>query len=156
MGIQYHSSNCCSYRLLSGLKTYLPLRRLGVGTYSVADHDQLTRDFDPSHDSDHQNKSKEEDSGSDSSCVGYLVTGAGSAGANGCYKQKHGGSAQPAAAAPIWVLDATHQLYSWHGQWHIGDNGKSVSYASLSAATPPESSGGCGAVWKAVQGREPW
>jgi hypothetical protein len=81
-------------------------------------------------------------------CVGYEVSGAGTAAANGCYK----------AAANLcggmihsgFVLNAKYQLYSFGDRWRIGWCGhdKSLSYmATTTSALPPESAGGCGAAW---------
>ena len=82
-------------------------------------------------------------------CVGYIVSGAGSADADGCYvlagKQKD-----------VWTKDATHTIYSWEGLWHLGHTGVSVLYTTDGkAASPPESQGGCGSIWKAVKGDAP-
>ena len=84
--------------------------------------------------------------GAGAGCVGYFVSGAGTDGVNGCYT----------ASGQTWALDATHQLYSFKGDWHIGSVGHSVSYTTLSTAPiPPESVGGCGTVWSAEQGSAP-
>jgi hypothetical protein len=91
-----------------------------------------------------------------SSCTGYLVRGAGDAAVNGCYKpvgllcgQGH----------PGFVLDKTHQLYSWDGQWKLGVCGKvgSVTYAAAHRSTwpPPNAITSCGEFWVAVNSTEP-
>eukprot|EP01050_Picozoa_sp_SAG11_P011483 SAG11_NODE_1217_length_5498_cov_3.519444_4_plen_471_part_00 len=91
-----------------------------------------------------------------SACVGYVVTGAGSVGANGCYARE---GAHTGANAR-YRMDATHELYSWHtpsgAVWHITAKRKSVLYASVSpTSAPPESDGGCGNVWTKEKGAVP-
>ena len=90
--------------------------------------------------------------GAAAGCVGYAVSGAGTDGVDGCYTESH----TETTRGQMWVLDATHQLYSFQGKWHLGNNGHSVSYTTLSTAPiPPESAGGCGRVWLAGQGSAP-
>jgi hypothetical protein len=73
-------------------------------------------------------------------CDGYAVSGAGVAGVDGCYSKQRN----------VFVKDASHSIYPWASVWHIGTEGKSVFYTSLHpSASPPESTGGCGAVWAA-------
>ena len=63
-------------------------------------------------------------------CVGYIVSGAGSAGVNGCYTRD--------TTAEHYVLGKTgHSLYRQEGVWHIGQSGKSVSYGSAHNASAP-------------------
>ena len=89
-------------------------------------------------------------------CAGYLVTGAGSADVNGCYREHKQQQAKD-SQKPHWILDSAHQLYSWNGLWHLGDAGISVSYTTVATSpVPPESSGGCGKIWKSVKGQIPW
>ena len=62
-------------------------------------------------------------------CTGYLVQGAGDAAVNGCYKQVGELCGQ---GRPGFVLDKTHQLYSWDGVWKLGLCGKGpVNYAAV-------------------------
>jgi hypothetical protein len=90
-------------------------------------------------------------SGGGGNCTGYLVRGAGDPAVNGCYKpvgllcgQGH----------PGFVLDKTHQLYSWGGQWKLGVCGKqgSVTYEAAHRSTwpPPNAITSCGEFWVAV------
>jgi len=80
-------------------------------------------------------------------CVGYLVSGAGTAAANGCYKPARDlcGGMVPSG----FELNAKYQLYSFGGLWRIGWCGhdKSLDYMAIKgSALPPESEGGCGEV----------
>ena len=90
-------------------------------------------------------------SGSD--CVGYVVSGAGFASANGCYRQPAAASSDAVAVAqsasrsgsregprptthaasspPVFVLDDDHQLYTWNGVWKIGKMGTAVYYRAV-------------------------
>jgi len=94
-------------------------------------------------------------------CVGYLVTGAGTAAVNGCYKP----ALKPVCEGiPVgFVLDARHELYEWKGTWRLGKCGAphaAVFYAATArSALPPETAGatlrdpsGCGGSWKADDG----
>ena len=84
--------------------------------------------------------------GGGAGCIGYLVSGAGSADANGCY----------AGNNSVFSKDTTHAIYAHKGRWHLGHQGVSVEYATIGkSSSPPDSSGGCGAVWKAVSGVAP-
>ena len=80
-------------------------------------------------------------------CIGYLVMGAGLSGANGCYT--------PSSTSPqLFVLDSSHQLYTWAGTWRIGDKGHAVDYiATQPSSWPPEDDGGCSAEWMTGTGR---
>ncbi len=104
------------------------------------------------------------------SCVGYRVSGAGSADYDGCYILPPPPPLAAAAAAAVVVdvatnntiitttpvpiptlyrLDATHELYSWEGTWRLGQHGVKASYiASNPSNYPPVSAaGGCGNGW---------
>ena len=74
--------------------------------------------------------------------AGYLVSGAGTPGVDGCYLGQQGNA---------YRLDGNHSLYAWQGFWHLAHVEKTVFYTSAAqSAAPPESAGGCGAAWKTV------
>jgi len=72
-------------------------------------------------------------------CVGYQVSGAGTAAVNGCYKlvPQH-----VCEGSKGFVLDAKHELYEWKGTWRLGKCGAphaAVFYAAThKSALPPE------------------
>jgi hypothetical protein len=85
-------------------------------------------------------------------CVGYLVSGAGTAAVNGCYKTVAKGLC---GGSKGFALDALHELYEWQGVWRLGKCGGPHAYkyyfAARKSALPPESAGatirdpgGCG------------
>jgi hypothetical protein len=79
-------------------------------------------------------------------CVGYSVSGAGTPAVDGCYVQQQ----------QHFVLDGGHELYAYNGAWRLGLSGRNVSYVALApSAWPPESDGGCGAVWGQQSGGDP-
>eukprot|EP00038_Savillea_parva_P013279 m.7803 g.7803 ORF g.7803 m.7803 type:complete len:430 (-) comp2480_c0_seq1:186-1475(-) len=83
-------------------------------------------------------------------CIGYMVTGAGSADYNGCYVL-HNDTTQV-----TFVKDASHAMYAWDGVWHMGLQGKVMGYEATSASPwPPASTGGCNAIWELGAAADP-
>ena len=77
------------------------------------------------------------DTDGNDTCVGFVVSGAGSTDANGCYARKGSHVSQA-----HYVLGTTgYSLYNWKGFWHLGVQGKTVLYRSVhtSSAPPGES-----------------
>ena len=78
-------------------------------------------------------------------CDGYVVSGAGVRDVDGCYSRTK--------RADVFSKDPAHSIYPYNHSselWHIGTEGKAAFYASLHpSAEPPNSPGGCGAIWAA-------
>ena len=69
--------------------------------------------------------------GGGAGCIGYLVSGAGSADANGCY----------AGNNSVFSKDTTHTIYAYKSRWHLGHQGVSVEYSTIGeSSSPPDSS----------------
>jgi hypothetical protein len=90
-----------------------------------------------------------------SECTGYLVSGAGTAGVNGCYKEA---STPVCGSSPGFILDATHTLYFYGNAWRLGLCGKNVTYLATpgyNSAPPAQTTATCGAVWAKTAGAAP-
>ena len=78
---------------------------------------------------------------SGSACVGYAVSGAGDAAANGCY------ALATIAGQAAYALNADYQLYAQSNVWRIGHFGhvSGLAYvATVASALPPQSAGDWG------------
>lgn len=81
-------------------------------------------------------------------CVGYIVSGAGTPGVDGCYVYHPEGA--------LYVKDSGHELYTWDSVWRIGEKGKNISYIALKPSKfPPAAPGGCNLRWTTAEYGEP-
>ena len=81
-------------------------------------------------------------------CVGYLVSGAGTAAVDGCYVASAHCACPDKACFTLEDGGSSQQIFNWKGIWHLGHcshPGTTYYFTTHRASLPPESAAGGGA-----------